>query len=150
MVLGKRVEVSAPKLPASIGPLKVMTLPMASRPDWIAVKSLWPQISSGSRCWRATSPLPVDMRQQATGAVAAAHGEDDPVAAGQLGQLVNIGQPFMFSPGETLLPAGNDLLVGHLVSGLLQTLDAAGCRLLVDAIPGWRDQIKLRHDNSLL
>lgn len=50
--------------------------------------------------------LPVDMRQQATGAVAAAHGEDDPVAAGQLGQLVNIGQPFMFSPGETLLPAG--------------------------------------------
>lgn len=95
-------------------------------------------------------PLPVDMRQQATGAVAAAHGEDDPVAAGQLGQLVNIGQPFMFSPGETLLPAGNDLLVGHLVSGLLQTLDAAGCRLLVDAITGWRDQIKLRHDNSLL
>lgn len=94
--------------------------------------------------------LPVDMRQQATGAVAAAHGEDDPVAAGQLGQLVNIGQPFMFSPGETLLPAGNDLLVGYLVSGLLQTLDAAGCRLLVDAIPGWRDQIKLRHDNSLL
>ena len=88
--------------------------------------------------------LPVDMRQQATGAVAAAHGEDDPVAAGQLGQLVNIGQPFMFSPGETLL------LVGHLVSGLLQTLDAAGCRLLVDAITGWRDQIKLRHDNSLL
>jgi hypothetical protein len=31
----------------------------------------------------------------------------------------------MFSSGETLLPAGNDLLVGHLMSGLLQTLDAA-------------------------
>ncbi len=94
--------------------------------------------------------LPVDMRQQATGAVAAAHREDDTVAPGQLGQLVNIGQAFLFSSGETLLPAGNDLLVGHLMSGLLQTLDAAGCRLLVDAITRWRDQIKLRHDNSLL
>ena len=95
-------------------------------------------------------PLPVDMRQQAAGAVAAAHRENDPVAARQLGKLVNIGQPFMFSSGETLLPTGNDLLVGHLVPGLLQTLDAAGRRLLVDAITGWRDQIKLRHDNSLL
>ena len=67
-----------------------------------------------------------------------------------MNERVNIGQALLFSPGETLLPAGNDLLVGHLMSGLLQTLDAAGCRLLVNAITRRRDQIKLRHDNSLL
>ncbi len=89
-MVGKRVEGPALKLPASIGPLKVMTLPMASRPDWIAVKSLWPANQQRVALLAGNQPLPVDAQQRVA---RAARGEDDPVAAGQLGQLVNIGQP---------------------------------------------------------
>jgi hypothetical protein len=112
MVLGKRIQVSAPKFPASIGPLKVMTLPMASRPTGcgeIAVAANQQRV----RCWRAISPA---SRYAAAGDWRRSR-RAPPARSGcgrQLGQLVDIGQAFMFSSGETLLPAGNDLLVGHL------------------------------------
>jgi len=40
----------------------------------------------------------------------------------------------MFSSGKALLPTGDDLLVHHLMSGLLQTFNAAERRLLVNAV----------------
>ncbi len=94
--------------------------------------------------------LPVNLRQQASCAVAAAYRQHDAVYTGEGGELVDIGKAFILSSGKAQRPAGNDFLVRDLVPGLLQTLHAAIRRLLVDAVTGRGDEIKLRHDNSLL
>jgi hypothetical protein len=61
---------------------------------------------SGFCRWRATRRLPVDVRQQAAGAVAAAYRQHDAVSAFEGSQLVDIVQALMLSSGKPLLAAG--------------------------------------------
>jgi hypothetical protein len=48
--------------------------------------------------------------------------------------LVNVVQALMLSSGKPLLAARDDLLVQDLMPGFLQTLNAAVCCLLVEAV----------------
>ncbi len=94
--------------------------------------------------------LPVNALQQTARAISAAYRQNDLVCTLQVHQAVDIIQPLRLRAGKTLLAAGDNRLIFYLMAGRQQTLNAPLCRVLVNAVAGWRDEMKLRHGNSLL
>ncbi len=95
-------------------------------------------------------PLPVNALQQAACPVAAAHRKDYAVLTLQVHQTIDIIQSLRFRAGKALLAAGNNGLIFYLMAGFQQTLNAPLCRLLINAVARRRDEMNLRHGNSLL
>ena len=94
--------------------------------------------------------LPVNALQQPARAISAAHRQHYPVFTLQVHQTVDIIQPLRFGTGKTLLAAGDNRLIFYLVARFQQTLNAPLRRVLVNAVARRRDEMNLRHGNSLL
>jgi len=60
-------------------------------------------------------PLPVDLLQQAAGTVPAAHRQDNLVGTLKVGKGVNVVQSLRLGSGKSLLAAGYNCLILHLM-----------------------------------